>query len=413
MTSVQENETFSTTEFEFNDPAQRLVLAIMFIIVSVVGSLGNAIVIAAVIASRKLRTITNVFVVNLAVADFLTSITVPWTAVALLSEGDTWPLDPWICTAAAAIMYLCVGTSLYSLASASINRFILVTKGYATYRKTFTTINLIIWITLIWVVAFFFAIFLPVIGVGRLGYNRKYRSCSQSSDHPKDGVYQLVQAVGIFPIPLTIISFCYGRIFCFVRRHIKVMDGHTSAMDTRKGYHGNPSNTTSDTVREPKDRQTERAMPVREASSTVGVTIDQDQARRPTTRTCKPVKMSKDQRTESRMSFAGRPKSQAPSMKQRQIQITTNMFIVVCVFVVCLAPFTICLFYNDSDPFIPYASAIVLCNSCVNPFIYATKHPVFKSVMKSIVTCHFPEIPQPARLMHRFTTNRTSIIELE
>ncbi|XP_072175780.1 G-protein coupled receptor moody-like [Diadema setosum] len=411
MTSVQENKTTSTTEFEFNDPAQRLVLAIMFIIVSVVGSLGNVIVIAAVIASKKLRTITNVFVVNLAVADFLTSITVPWTAVALLSEGDSWPLDPWICTAAAAIMYLCVGTSLYSLASASINRFILVTKGYATYRKTFTTLNLIIWITLIWVVAFLFVIFLPVIGVGRLGYNRKYRSCSQSSDHPKDGVYQLVQAVGIFPIPLAIISFCYGRIFCFVRRHIKVMDGHTSV---RHDNHGNPiSNTKSDTVREPKDRRTERVMPDREVSSTVGVTVGQDQGGRPTTNKCKPVKISKDQRTESGVSFAGRSKPQAPSMKQRQIQITTNMFIVVCVFVVCLAPFTICLFYNDSDPFIPYASAIVLCNSCVNPFIYATKHPVFKSVMKSIVTCHFHEIPQPARLMHRFTTNRTSIIELE
>ena len=137
MMITPDNSTTSpvpTVEFLFDDPVQRIIVAVMFLIAALVGSVGNTIVIIAVCLSRKLRTVTNVFVVNLAVADLLTSLFVPWNAVALLSL-DGWPLPFWICSVAGAITYLCISASFYSLASIAVNRFILITKGLHAYQR--------------------------------------------------------------------------------------------------------------------------------------------------------------------------------------------------------------------------------------------------------------------------------------
>ncbi|XP_071484304.1 melatonin receptor type 1A-like [Diadema antillarum] len=389
------NTTIPPTDwFKFDDPAQRIFVAILFIIASIVGIVGNSVVIAAVIVSRRLRTITNVFVVNLAVADLLTSAAVPWNAVALLSPSG-WPLQPWVCSVAGGIMYLCIAASLYSLASVALNRFILVTKDFKTYRRTFTTVNLVLWVGLIWVVSFVFMLFLPIIDIGALGYNRKYHSCGQTSDHPKEDTYQLLQAFGIFLIPLTIICYCYGRLFCFVRRHAKVMSAHLSV--TQETTQSDLSNETGDhskaAAAESEKVHLSSASDCQNGSSHAnGVP---------------PVVQTNNNNSiisPSSLVF----KKRGASVNKRQLQITQNMFIVVCAFFVCLAPFTVCLFYEDSDPFVPYACAIVLCNSCINPFIYATKHPVFKTVMKAVVTCRLRNVPEPTRVIRRLVINKTS-----
>lgn len=231
----------SEDEFKFDDRAQRLVVAITFIIVSIIGTIGNTLVLIAVAISRKLRTITNVFVVNLAVADLLTSLSIPWNAVALISRNG-WPLHPYICTLAGGISYLCIVASLYSLASVAVNRCILVTKTLHVYQKIFTRLNLVIWIILIWVLSFILVVLLPIVDVGGLGYNEKYSICGQSSSHPRDDIYQLVQAMGSFPIPLIIICYSYIKIFLHVRNHMRVMSTHMPG--------GDSSNQTDSTVAE-------------------------------------------------------------------------------------------------------------------------------------------------------------------
>ncbi|XP_071484353.1 beta-4C adrenergic receptor-like [Diadema antillarum] len=417
MPAMSVNTTIPPTDwFKFDDPAQRIFVAILFIIASIVGVVGNSVVIAAVIVSRRLRTITNVFVVNLAVADLLTSAAVPWNAVALLSPGG-WPLQPWVCSVAGGIMYLCIAASLYSLASVALNRFILVTKDFKTYRRTFTTVNLVIWVGLIWVVSFIFVLFLPIIDIGALGYNRKYHSCGQTSDHPKEDTYQLLQAFGIFPIPLTIICYCYGRLFCFVRRHAKVMSAHLSV--TQETTQSDLSNETGDhskaAAAESKGRQ---SLQVQELSEVGQQQPTQEKVHLSSASDCQNgsnhangvpavVQTNNNNSIISRSSSVF--KKRGASVNKRQLQITQNMFIVVCAFFVCLAPFTVCLFYDDSDPFVPYACAIVLCNSCINPFIYATKHPVFKTVMKAVVTCRLRNVPEPTRVIHRLVINKTSL----
>nr|XP_054767514.1 melatonin receptor type 1C-like [Lytechinus pictus] len=208
--------------FRFTDYTQRAIVATMFILASILGTAGNSLVILAVVFSRKLRTITNVFVVNLAVADLLTSLILPWNAVALLST-EGWPLAEWVCSAAAGILFTCVGCSTYTLASIALNRYILITKRLQSYQAIFKLRNLAIWITLTWIIPFALCVIPGFVGLGQLGYNEKYSTCSQQSKHRYSNYYDILQALGIYPIPLVIIIVCYIKIFLHVRHHLRSM----------------------------------------------------------------------------------------------------------------------------------------------------------------------------------------------
>ena len=90
------NDTDLIEEMKTNSPSlylyeARIGLGCCWIIIAILGLVGNSLVILSVILSKKLRTVTNAFVVNLSVADLWTSLSYPWQAVAILSRGS-WPL---------------------------------------------------------------------------------------------------------------------------------------------------------------------------------------------------------------------------------------------------------------------------------------------------------------------------------
>lgn len=84
------------------------------------------------------------------------------------------------------------------------------------------------------------------------------------------------------------------------------------------------------------------------------------------------------------------------SKRNYELQITKNLFIVVCAFILCQTPyFTIYLFNVKGAPVL-YAALGVFLNSAVNPVIYAAKHPHFRKVFKCILLCKVNEVPERA-----------------
>ena len=78
------------------------------------------------------------------------------------------------------------------------------------------------------------------------------------------------------------------------------------------------------------------------------------------------------------------------AISKRQVQVTINMFIVVCAFFLCFMPALIILVVQDpSGRLLTYTGLILQCNSCINPLIY-TKNPEFRRSMGRIVQCKRP-----------------------
>lgn len=208
--------------FIFSDTRQRAIVASMFLFITVSGTIGNSLVILSVFVSKKLRTTTNVFVVNLAVADLLTSLCVPWNAVTLLGFNGL-PIPEMICSIAAGVLFTCIGCSLYTLTSIAIYRVVLITRPFQVYRKEINRKVIAIIIVFIWIMPCCVVIIPPFFNIGELGYNRKYFTCSGKSSHHNSNTYDLIVAAALYPIPLITIIGCYSVIYIYLRRHLKKM----------------------------------------------------------------------------------------------------------------------------------------------------------------------------------------------
>ncbi|XP_071802630.1 melatonin receptor type 1A-like [Asterias amurensis] len=88
------------------------------------------------------------------------------------------------------------------------------------------------------------------------------------------------------------------------------------------------------------------------------------------------------------------PEPPANRKNKLQAEVTKNLFTVVCTFFLCVAPYSFSLILPKTEQFIPIAGVILTGNSCVNPLIYAAKHPHFRTVFRCIITMKCTEIPE-------------------
>ena len=150
----------------------------VWLLASFMGLVGNSLVISSVILFKKLRTITNAFIVNLSVARFWTSLSYPWFCVALLSQ-DGWPLESEVpCIIAAVQFYTGLGASLYTLASIALNRVLLITQSMETYRRWYSSYKVTVMIAATWAIPCVVSFFPPILGIGEFGYDPQDNTCT-------------------------------------------------------------------------------------------------------------------------------------------------------------------------------------------------------------------------------------------
>lgn len=359
-----ENDTLYEGDFIFDDYDQHIVIATAFLAASLIGIVGNSLVIFSVFASNKLRTITNAFVVNLSVADLLTCLLMPWNAVILLSHKEH-PIADIGCAVIAGLLFTCVGCSLFTLASIAITRLMLITRPISTSRVIFSPVYTGTWIAATWGLSFIFNVIPPLAGVGRLGTSQKYRVCATKSTHELKDIYDFIQGGGCFPIPLITLVVCYVLIYKHLKRHSRTLLGHEVPMPSHGGDTMVSSSDGGGTLQlQDSDQMTGRQ--------------DHHQSRRDTTASSTLTRLR---------------------LRDRQNRVTKNMFIIFIAFVICITPITITLFLSDGSPLkaiTPYATALVLVNACINPILYGFKHPNFKVVFKSLLTCRYYDVPEPS-----------------
>ncbi|TMW46740.1 hypothetical protein DOY81_008180 [Sarcophaga bullata] len=197
---------------------QGICLIAVFCTFIVITIIGNTLVILAVITTRRLKTVTNCFVMSLAVADLLVGIFVMPPAVAVHLIGS-WQLGWVLCDIWISLDVLLCTASILSLCAISVDRYLAVTQPLTYSRKRRSKRLALIMILIVWVLAL--AITCPPI----LGWYEPGRRDLNECRYNQNEGYVIFSAMGSFFIPMAVMIYVYARISCVIaNRHDNMTD---------------------------------------------------------------------------------------------------------------------------------------------------------------------------------------------
>ncbi|KAJ8408627.1 hypothetical protein AAFF_G00252620 [Aldrovandia affinis] len=196
------------------------IVAFFVLVIGTVGVAGNALVMYAFYSNKKLRSLPNYFIMNLAVSDFLMAITQsPIFFINCLYKE--WVFGELGCKLYAFCGALFGITSMINLLAISIDRYMVITKPlqaiqWTSKRRTSLAILLVWLYSLAWSLA-------PLLGWSSYIPEGLMTSCTWDyvTSTAANKSYTLMLCCFVFFMPLAIISYCYLFMFLAIRRTSK------------------------------------------------------------------------------------------------------------------------------------------------------------------------------------------------
>ncbi|XP_017119221.1 probable G-protein coupled receptor No18 [Drosophila elegans] len=180
---------------------------VVFLVIILVTVVGNTLVILAVLTTRRLRTVTNCFVMNLAITDWLVGTCVMPPSVVLYITG-TWRFGWILCDIWISLdILLCTG-SILSLCAISLDRYLAVTQPLTYSKKRRSKRLALLMILVVWITA------LSITCPPYLGWYEAGRHQAEFVDcrYNQNKGYVVFSAMGSFFIPLTVMLYVYVKI---------------------------------------------------------------------------------------------------------------------------------------------------------------------------------------------------------
>ena len=338
-----------STKPPFSLPSRGSLQATMEILVAcslmVLGACGNALVFIAFWKDKSLRTTPNVFVVNLAVTDFLFCVVVLPLTSATFIQGE-WKLGLHVCNLQALMFGTNLNATLVTMTTISINRFILI-RHRIKYKTVYTKRNVTFMIFGIWCYAIIVAS-RPFYDLGKYVFNPNTAFCS--IDKKPDSASRISRFVAYFTLyaNIIIVMRCYVGIYRAVRQHrrqIKCNTGH------------NPENTTGNTTGHNTGHRT-------------------------------------GHRTGHSSQNRGLRKVQVVG---EDVHIAKTLFVVICLFGICWFPTAIAgivvVFGTKIPGLVQEMLMFTVClASVVNPLVYAVRNRRFRRTFKRIIELQFSTV---------------------
>uniref|UniRef100_A0A8C0IP36 Somatostatin receptor 4 n=1 Tax=Chelonoidis abingdonii TaxID=106734 RepID=A0A8C0IP36_CHEAB len=115
--------------------AGTVVIQCIYALVCLLGLLGNSLVIFVILRYAKMKTATNIYLLNLAIADELLMLSIPFVATSAALHH--WPFGRALCRTVLGVDGLNMFTSVFCLTVLSLDRYIAVVHPLraATYRR--------------------------------------------------------------------------------------------------------------------------------------------------------------------------------------------------------------------------------------------------------------------------------------
>ncbi|XP_067950337.1 G-protein coupled receptor moody-like [Watersipora subatra] len=370
MDSLTDNSTASA-----DDLPQGLEtgLAIFLTFALALGVLGNLLTIIVISREKKLRTHSNVYVVNLAVVDILLlSVNLP-TAIMEYFKGGNDIVSRDYCKYTSPINIMTMICALNSVAAVGFNRFLLLCKSKSLYQSFTRRSSIVLSLAFIWLWSFCIVL-PPMFGYGEFGYHTKFRTCFFKANDEESWMYGTIFCcvLGVFP-PVIASSFFYIKILLKLAENKKNLMRHYNLSSLAKVP------TT------PKNYQQIEVKRVEESS------ISEDNGSLKT-------KSSPPPQTNSPKKKKTKQKSETLLLRQNSHQRRSAMMLITVfiVIVFCWLPISISFMLDKRNrlPSIVYVMFVILAwmNSCVNIFIYSGMNKQFRRGYKALLIMSFRRV---------------------
>ncbi|XP_054707193.1 dopamine D2-like receptor [Uloborus diversus] len=192
-------------------------MSIIIILIIILAIGGNIMVIITILRHRGMRTRTNMFIVNLAVADILVAaMDMPVSLITILK--GRWVFGYPLCQLNGFTMALFLICSIHTLMYISVHKYISITRPFS---RAMTPKRIKIMIAASWMWAMFCAIG-PLIGWNKNEYKMGASQCGPAIPMGlKEKSHSALITISNYLIPLAIMIFCYSRIFREIHVHMK------------------------------------------------------------------------------------------------------------------------------------------------------------------------------------------------
>ncbi|NWT18987.1 NPBW1 protein, partial [Vireo altiloquus] len=214
------------------NPRYYITVPVIYSVICAVGLTGNTVVIYVILKAPKMKTVTNIFILNLAIADELFTLVLPINIADYLLLQ--WPFGEFMCKLIISIDQYNTFSSIYFLTVMSIDRYLVVVAtttsrkmSYRTYRAA-KIVSLCVW-SLVTVIILPFTVFAKI-------HKEQGRSqCVFVFPHPESvwwkgsRIYTLILG---FVIPVSTICTFYTTMLCRLR-HVQ-LHCNAKALDKAK-----------------------------------------------------------------------------------------------------------------------------------------------------------------------------------
>lgn len=205
-----------------------VLIPLIYIIVCVVGLGGNTLVIHIVLHYSKVESVTNIYILNLAIADELFMLSLPFLAVQ--NTLDSWPFGSFMCRLVMTVDSINQFTSIFCLTVMSVDRYLAVAHPIRSSKWRRPQVAKVVSAT-IWALSFL--VVLPVVVFANV--QEKGGTCNITWPQPANiweaAFIIYTSTVGFF-CPLLVICLCYLLIVFKIRSSGKKV--HATSTKRRK-----------------------------------------------------------------------------------------------------------------------------------------------------------------------------------
>ncbi|XP_041663503.1 C-X-C chemokine receptor type 1 [Cheilinus undulatus] len=184
-------------------------ITITYIIVFIFSMFGNSVVVYVVCYMQKTRASTDIYLMHLALADLLFTLTLPFWAV---DAYTGWVFGTFLCKLLSAFQEASVYSGVFLLACISVDRHFAIVRPTRPKSSFHTLVKMVCGV--VWMVAGMLS--LPVAIQRQSLYDKGFNQyicyenlTGESSDMWRVSIRIVRHTVGFF-LPLVVMAFCYG-----------------------------------------------------------------------------------------------------------------------------------------------------------------------------------------------------------